>query len=225
MVVDGYVLYNGQLAFTQTEGIYEKYFKAETLREIAKFADEGNRDLVFGGRHRFYGSRSIRLGQKKIMKQLYHYLPQAIKNGDLSRQLDQRAKLPTSKSYYQKLPIFSRPIYQCVLLSPESEQAELEARFPDCTFTRSNPISVDIIPKGTSKIDGIKRICQTLSFDLKNVAAFGDSWNDTQMLSEVGFGIAMGNAPQAVKEVAYATTSSNEDNGIYLALKELGVIR
>jgi hydroxymethylpyrimidine pyrophosphatase-like HAD family hydrolase len=41
------------------------------------------------------------------------------------------------------------------------------------------------------------------------------------MLKEVGLGIAMGNSPDALKLAADQVTLSNEEDGLYVALKEL----
>ena len=45
--------------------------------------------------------------------------------------------------------------------------------------------------------------------------AFGDSYNDIQMLQAVGHGIAMGNAPEELKAVAAEVCGSVSQDGIY----------
>ncbi|MGX7014811.1 HAD family hydrolase [Vagococcus silagei] len=222
--MDAFVLYNGQLVFTQDEGVFEHYFDADTLHDLAKFADENKREIVFGGRKEFYGSRSIRLGQKKVMKKMYAYLPKVNSNEKMDHMLEDLIPNKVRTHYYQSLPIYDKRIYQAVLLSPEAEQKELEERFMNCTITRSNPFSVDIVPKGGSKINGIRALAKHLNLDLNNCIAFGDNWNDVEMLTGVKYGIAMGNAPEGVQKLAYDVTSSNEEDGIYRALQKLEVI-
>lgn len=223
--MDVYILYNGQIVFSHDTGIYEHYFSKETLEKLATFGDQENRQLVFGGRKDFYGSRSMRMGQRRLIKQLYHYLPDKLSVKDLEKILEKWQILPKNDHKFMNLPIFSQPIYQCVLLSPESETNRLVHMFPECHFTRSNPYSVDIIPKGGSKIEGIKKALQHYGIKQEETIAFGDSWNDTEMLREVGIGVAMGNSSEDIKELADYVTDTNDNDGIMKALKNLKIIR
>ncbi len=50
--------------------------------------------------------------------------------------------------------------------------------------------------------------------------AIGDNMNDLEMLNYVGLGIAMGNAPTAVKEVADWVAPSVEEDGVAVALEK-----
>ena len=51
--------------------------------------------------------------------------------------------------------------------------------------------------------------------------AFGDEENDLPMLTAVGFGVAMGNAPEHVRAQCAYATESNEENGIAHAIDRL----
>lgn len=44
--------------------------------------------------------------------------------------------------------------------------------------------------------------------------AIGDNYNDLQLIKSVGLGIAMGNAEDAVKNVADDITDTNEEDGV-----------
>ena len=50
--------------------------------------------------------------------------------------------------------------------------------------------------------------------------AFGDNYNDIEMIEFAGVGVAMGNAESNVKKNAKYTTVSNNDNGVGVFLKE-----
>lgn len=57
--------------------------------------------------------------------------------------------------------------------------------------------------------------------DLVDTVAFGDNYNDLDMLRTVGIGVVMGNAPEDIrKEFDYVTTDNNHD-GIAKALEKL----
>ena len=54
--------------------------------------------------------------------------------------------------------------------------------------------------------------------------AFGDNYNDVEMLELIPQSVVMNNAPDAVKKIATAVTDSNEDSGIYTYLVKAGII-
>ena len=56
---------------------------------------------------------------------------------------------------------------------------------------------------------------------MEDVIAFGDNYNDITMIKNVGFGIAVANATQEVKEVAdYVSDFSNKENAVALAIEK-----
>ncbi len=56
-------------------------------------------------------------------------------------------------------------------------------------------------------------------FDWIQVMAIGDGENDIEMLSMVGWGVAMANATECTKAVADAVTSSNNEDGVAKAIQ------
>ena len=58
---------------------------------------------------------------------------------------------------------------------------------------------------------GVQSICKILGFDLADVMAFGDNYNDLEMLAEVKNGVAMENSPEAVKKLCPYRTALVED--------------
>ena len=95
--------------------------------------------------------------------------------------------------------------------------------FPELTFTPFAPCHYDINGQHT-KADGILHICEKLHCTYDDVAAFGDDFNDESMLLKCGYGIAMGNAKEEMKQIANYVTKNSEDDGIYEACKYYGWI-
>ncbi|MFV0561283.1 MAG: Cof-type HAD-IIB family hydrolase [Enterococcus sp.] len=221
--LDMYVVYNGQLVFTAEETIVDHPFQPEVLQEIVTFADEKHRQIMFGGRDRLDGSMTMKLSEAIWLKRIVNLLPKKFPVR-LLRETLQKFSPHRRKERYEGLEILNEPIYQCILLSAVSEQEKLAKLFPNCTFQRSNPYSVDIIPKGGSKLHGIEAFLEAKGIKNYEVMAFGDNYNDIEMLSGVGIGIAMGNAQKATKEAAVYVTDTNEKDGIYKALQHYKII-
>ena len=59
-----------------------------------------------------------------------------------------------------------------------------------------------------------EELAKTYGKSLKNTIAVGDYYNDAEMLCRAGIGVAMGNAPEAVKSAADRVTGRCEDNGV-----------
>lgn len=89
------------------------------------------------------------------------------------------------------------------------------------TFVRTAPFYIEAIPLGTSKASGLSKVCADLGIDPSEVIAFGDAENDLEMVKFAGYGVAMGNACDALKDVANEVTLTNNEDGIAHTLKHL----
>lgn len=101
----------------------------------------------------------------------------------------------------------------------------VEERFPELTlFPFNSGTGADVVEKGFSKADGMKRICEYYGISSENTYAFGDSPNDIPMLKQAAVGVAVGNADDAVKEIADMVTDPIDQDGVFKALKALKLI-
>lgn len=82
----------------------------------------------------------------------------------------------------------------------------------------------ELVPKGYSKATAIHYIAEHLNIAMEDTVAIGDSNNDLPMLKCAHTSIAMGNSsPQVLEMADYVTTDVDKD-GIWNALKWLGVL-
>lgn len=81
---------------------------------------------------------------------------------------------------------------------------------------RSKPTYLEISPKSISKKTSLETLLQIQypELELQHVMAFGDNYNDIDMLKAVGVGVAVENAINEVKDVADFTTNCNIDDGV-----------
>lgn len=91
----------------------------------------------------------------------------------------------------------------------------------DCTGQLSHPTYLEIIPNGIDKAVGLKQVGRQLGIWPREMAAIGDGENDLGVLSAIGLGIAMANAPSHVRRAAKKITASNDQEGVAIAIKRI----
>lgn len=72
---------------------------------------------------------------------------------------------------------------------------------------------LEILPVGSSKGVALEFVAARLGIPLAEVIAVGDNLNDLEMLRTAGLGVAMGNAPEALRTAADVVTRSNDEEG------------
>lgn len=104
----------------------------------------------------------------------------------------------------------------CCFFRHDYECAEVIERikneFPDVGITSSCPGNIEVFHKNASKGHAIKRLTESLSININDVVAIGDSPNDTVLLETVGIGLAVENAVDSLKEVADEVICTNEEH-------------
>ncbi|MDE3741391.1 Cof-type HAD-IIB family hydrolase [Maribacter polysaccharolyticus] len=84
---------------------------------------------------------------------------------------------------------------------------------------RSNDTLIELSPKDVSKLSAIELLIEN-RYSLKDIIAFGDNYNDAEMLRLAGCGVAMGNARKEVKKIADHITMENTEDGVAHFLKQ-----
>ncbi|MCF8566661.1 Cof-type HAD-IIB family hydrolase [Alicyclobacillus tolerans] len=123
-------------------------------------------------------------------------------------------------AYYQQHPVYQIQAF----CTPESRDA-----YQSLSHVRTYPWSIksigfDILPAGNSKASAIDQLLGHLRLTREESIAFGDGFNDVEMIQAVGLGIAMGNAKEVLKEHADYVTKSVDEDGIFHALQALSIV-
>ncbi len=106
----------------------------------------------------------------------------------------------------------------------DREQEFMQKLMPDCVSMRWHPYFTDVIAGGVGKEVGIDRVLAYEGIRLEEAMAFGDGGNDLTMLAHVPYGVAMGNACDSLKNVAYYVTDTVDADGVEKALRHFGLI-
>ena len=92
------------------------------------------------------------------------------------------------------------------------------------SFNKPDPYSGEITQAGITKATGIQTVMDYLGLPREETAAFGDGYNDIEMLTFAGTGVAMGDAPDAVKASADIVAEPLEADGLYLAMQKMNLL-
>lgn len=99
------------------------------------------------------------------------------------------------------------------------ELSALDCSWNAITEGSFNCAELAVMGPGCSKASGLATLAALFAIPLAHVMAIGDNTNDISMLQLAGWGVAMGQAPAAVKAVARAETGSNRQDGVALAIE------
>lgn len=89
------------------------------------------------------------------------------------------------------------------------------AYIPDNLYLQLSENQVAMIMnRQATKANGIKMLAAHYGIPMEQIAAFGDDYNDIDMLQSCGAGIAMDNALAEVKAAADHVCGSNEQDGV-----------
>ena len=106
-------------------------------------------------------------------------------------------------------------VYQMMVGCRETEHPAIIRGAEGADITFSWHRAADVIPAGSGKGAAILKILQHYHLDASQAMAFGDGFNDIEMLRTVGTGVAMGNADPRLKAIAKDRCLPVSQDGIY----------
>ncbi len=77
-----------------------------------------------------------------------------------------------------------------------------------------------IMHRQATKRQAVRLLAERHGFGMEEVIAFGDDYNDIDLLRGCGCGVAVGNALEVVKEAADEVCETNENDGVARWLAE-----
>lgn len=199
--IDSYISFNGQYVVFENKVIYKNPLNSIEIKNLTNYSANYKHPMVY-------------LNESTMTSNEANH-PSII---DSISSL--KLQLPTCDPDF----FIDREIYQALLFCEENDECLYLDKFRSFDFIRWHEMSMDVLPSGGSKAEGIKKLIEKLGFNLADVYAFGDGLNDIEMLEAVGTGVAMGNASEKVKLHANYITSDVTEEGIYKGLKHFNLI-
>ena len=115
-------------------------------------------------------------------------------------------------------------VYQILIGCRKEEHPALVKDAQGVKIAVSWDRAVDVIPASSGKGVAIEKVLAHFGLDASQAIAFGDSFNDLEMLQTVGVGVAMGNATAQLKAVADDVCGPVSEDGIYHYCLDHGLI-
>lgn len=198
--VDYLILANGGYVKANNKVIYERYIPNDIVKKMMEYSDSERFDLVIEYDDEYLAYR---------------------KDTDVPDRFCNIFKID--------LPALDRNIYPnrnvfSMLVFDKNKVEGMRRELPELQFNLSNELGFDVNANGGLKADGINALAKHLGYDVKDVYAIGDGYNDISMIQLVGHGIAMGNAGNELKQAAEYVTTDVNDYGLLNALKHYHLI-
>lgn len=80
---------------------------------------------------------------------------------------------------------------------------------------------IEATAEGVTKFSALATVAEKYHLSLSDAIAFGDFENDYELVSKVGYGVAMKNATDHIKQSARFVTKTNDENGVAVMIKQL----
>ncbi|EMF0484755.1 HAD family hydrolase [Enterococcus hirae] len=196
-----YILCNGAAGFLDHEQVYKNLLDREQLDNFVKEAQDKNIDTAFVSLDNIKRYSSNHVG---MMEEAMHSFG---------------AVLPELDQYF----VEEQDIYQALAFFDQNYDHPFSS-YDKIRFVRWHEKSVDVVPHDGSKAATILHLAEQVGIAQEDIISFGDGQNDREMLRMSGIGVAMGNAVPEVQAEAKLVTDTNDEDGIWKALKQLSMI-
>ena len=114
------------------------------------------------------------------------------------------------------------PIHRISIRHHDTEQVmRIAQKYDDLrVYSNSGETLLDIGPAEADKSKGVYEVSELLGIPMSEIAAFGDDFNDIEMLKECGIGVAVANACEEAKAAADYVCGTNDEDGMARWLEE-----
>jgi hypothetical protein len=115
--------------------------------------------------------------------------------------------------------------HKIMCMGDESLMNTLEEKLADLHahihVYRSKSTYIEIAPRQVSKASALALVLKSYpGIRMENVIAFGDNYNDIEMLQTAGTGVAVANARPEAKLAANELTEKNTEDGVAITLEK-----
>lgn len=198
---DAYCTFNGSLCYTESEVIHSNPLSHADVTKVLENASAIGRPVSVATRDR--------MAANGIDKDLTDYYLLADQTLTVADDFD---------------AVRQGNVYQIMLGCRPADHEAIIQGATGVKIAVSWERAADVIPVSSGKGTSIVKILKHFNLDASEAMAFGDSYNDIEMLQAVGTGVAMGNAAEQLKEIADDVCGHVSEDGIYHYCIDHGLI-
>lgn len=189
------------------ELLYEKNISQEALKQLLKLSEQLDIPIEFSVNGVLCLTEKS-LAQQQGQPHLDFHLNTILTNhGKLVPSLEPFCDMAVEKCNLPYIP------------AEKHQQAETLLQNISVSAVWSSASSMEITHPEAKKGIALGALCEILNIPLENTMALGDSGNDESMLKAAGLGVAMGNAPDLIREIADTVTERSENDGAAIAIE------
>lgn len=221
--VDGRICSAGGHIEVQDQLIRQEFMPVETIEHIVNFLNEHHIHFCLEAPDKIYVSEgTIPFFAERTKRNIEKY-PES------KEDIEKHAQGLVDHMITGE-PLIRDDICKILYFGSNLSTELLQAEFQDEAIILPNSMdywgsgSGEIMMPNVHKATGIQHVLAHLGMDQKDTLAYGDSLNDMEMIQFVNVGVAMGNACDALKEVADEITETVEEEGIYKSFKAQGLL-
>ena len=180
---------NGSSLYDEKRKVDEKFFEIDTenIRRIIERIDEAGLDChIYIDGITLFSRDSERY--QKIKDTAHRGIYDAEKLSDLYQKPTAKILINVADEKMDEWREYFRPV--------------LETSDRKVKLIRTSPGAMEFVPFESNKLYALKKYCQRYDIPLEEVAAFGDTSNDNEMIEGAGLGVCMLNGTDDTKALA-----------------------
>lgn len=217
---DGIIGAGGGFVEIENDMLYHKKVTTEQIHHVVDYFEEKGFDYYLESNGGLYASKNL---VQRLITSRY---------GDIENDPEAKRKWQEHPSHFitalkEGYDLHRDDVNKICFLEKEGisfleikEEFEKEFKVIPCTVPSFGEESGELTVPGVDKASAIEALIQHLGIPRENTYAFGDGLNDADMLEYCQYGIAVGNAKDALKAIADEVTDDIADNGIYNSMKK-----
>ena len=198
---DAMLTFNGALAYTDRQTVFSAPIPPESVQKVIANVTAMGRPVSVAVRDRLVAN-----GWEQDLADYYTVA---------------RQELTVAEDFDE---VCRGDVFQIMMGCREEDHPAIIRGVEGVKLAKSWERAADVISQYGGKGNGIRAVLKHFGLSPSQAMAFGDSYNDVEMLQAVGTGIAMGNATPGLKAVAGDVCLPVSQDGIYHYCLDHGLI-
>ena len=201
---DGFVTSNGALVLAGGKVIFESALDMDAVKKICALAVAANLDYILESYPNNYLPRNFKQAEN-FLNQIGVDYSNFIRDFDFDKISVSKIECITERTDSENLEV----VYKEILSVPGV------TGWADPFHYKSTEIYSDKVSKAT----GILKMLEYLKIPVENSYAFGDGYNDSEMIKTVGTGLVMGTAKDELKKVGKYVVPGVHEDGVAFGIE------